>query len=434
VGGIVAVALIYYFTSGSTKVVEEMKRQVNHELSTLQQNGFGIESREVKKSEEHFIIDFSEPKKIATYLKYQGVQVDEKDISSLKGMKFSIDAKYLNDTYSALSVDIYPKALPLKMVEALKAEDQKMLARIKKMIADKTLLIHMDFNKLLSGFKGYIKDIDETFKDDITMHLLAKGMTFEGSLKDEKLKSLQQNVKQFSLIVDKKIDITLSNMHADYMIMGTSMYDTHANYSVENFKVSAEKLFHMEILNIKGSSTTSLEKKLLKSMLHSSIESILVQEKKEKYALKQSLFDMTVKNLDIEAFEKLKTIDPEDHATLNKLTQQILSKGVAFNVSELSSKEIRINDGVMGSFNLLASGSIEKSFDITAAQQNPFVLLQALSAKTHLEASPALFSHLMQDPRAMMVMMLIPPQEKNGQKIYDLSYIKGKLTVNGMSF
>jgi len=432
--GIIVIAMIYYFTSGSTRVTEEIKKQVNHELLTLQQNGFGVGEREVKKSEEHFVLDFSEPKKIISYLKHQGLQVNIKDLSSLKGMKFAVDAKYLNDTYSALSVDIYPKALPSKIVTSLKAEDQKMLSRIEKMIADKTLLIHIDFNKLLSGFKGYIKNIDETFKDEVTMHLLAQGMTFDGSLKNEKLKNLQQTVKHFSLVADDKIDVTLSNFTTEYALKSESAYDTHANYRVENFKMRAEKIFRMELSNIKGSSTTSLKNKLLKSTIHSTIEGILVQEKQKKYTLKQSLFDLTIDNLDIEAFEKLQTVNSEDHTAINLLTQQILSKGVEFNISKLSSKEVTIDDASMGNFDLSASGNIDKGLDIAAAQQNPFILLQALSAQTHVEASPALFLHLMQDPRAMMVMMLIPPEEKNGQKVYDVSYIKGKLTVNGMNF
>lgn len=432
--GILALAAIYYFTSGSTRVTEEMKKQVNHELTTLQQNGFGIENREVGKTQEHFILDFSEPEKIIAYLKYQGVQINTKNLSSLKGMKFAVDAKYLKDAYSALSTDISVKALPDEVVAALQKKDPGLLAHINKMIDDKSLLVHIDFNKLLNGFKGYVKDINETFTDDVPVNLLAKGMTFEGSLANEKLKTLKQHIAQLSLHADKAVEVVLKNLTATYTLTGVTNYDAQTTYSVKNLKAYAADDFQMEGINIKGTSTTALHNKLLKSSASSTIEKITLQEKQNRYALTETSLDVTLDNFDIEAFEKLQKTDPRDRLAINKLSEQILTQGIELNISNLSSKEVSIQHQPMGSFHLNAYGKIDSSLDLTAAQQNPLILLQALSAKTHIEASPALFSHLMQDPRAMMVMMLIPPQEKNGQKVYDLKYLKGKLTVNGVSF
>ena len=432
--GILALAAIYYFTSGSTRVTEEMKKQVNHELTTLQQNGFGIENREVGKTQEHFILDFSEPEKIIAYLKYQGVQINTKNLSSLKGMKFAVDAKYLKDAYSALSTDISVKALPDEVVAALQKKDPGLLAHINKMIDDKSLLVHIDFNKLLNGFKGYVKDINETFTDDVPVNLLAKGMTFEGSLANEKLKTLKQHIAQLSLHADKAVEVVLKNLTATYTLTGATNYDAQTTYSVKNLKAYAADDFQMEGINIKGTSTTALHNKLLKSSASSTIEKITLQEKQNRYALTETSLDVTLDNFDIEAFEKLQKTDPRDRLAINKLSEQILTQGIELNISNLSSKEVSIQHQPMGSFHLNAYGKIDSSLDLTAAQQNPLILLQALSAKTHIEASPALFSHLMQDPRAMMVMMLIPPQEKNGQKVYDLKYLKGKLTVNGVSF
>ncbi len=431
--GLVVVAGLYYFTSGSTQITQEIKKQVNHELTTLQQNGFTVEDREIKESEEHFVLSFSEPVKIASYLKTQGIQVKAQDFSSIKGMKFAIDAKYLDDAYSALSVDIYPKKLPEKMVAELKAEEKQLLVRIEKMLADKTLLIHIDFNKLLSGFKGYVKDIDETFKDEVTMNFTAKGMKFEGDLEKEKLKSLQQNIKNISLIADKEVNITLSNINVNYTLTGSSIYDTESSYKVEQFKIYASDAFNVNISNIEGSSTTGLHSKLLKSAVKNTIDKITFNEKQKKYELNKIDFNAEVNNLDIDAFEQLQTVDPEDHTAINTLIQQVLSRGVSFNISKFSSKEVKVDDRSTGNFNITASGELNKTFDLTGLKENPLALLGGLSTKTYIEASPELFSLLVQDPRAMMVLMLFPPKEKNGQKVYDIQYIKGKLTVNGTS-
>ena len=116
--GLVLVAAIYYFTAGSTQVTEELKKQVNNELTTLQQNGFGVKDREIKENAEHFIISFDDPTKITSYLSSRGAQVNQEDILLFKGLKIGVDAQYLNDSYSALSLDIYPVGLPQSILQS----------------------------------------------------------------------------------------------------------------------------------------------------------------------------------------------------------------------------------------------------------------------------------------------------------------------------
>jgi hypothetical protein len=54
--GVVAIAAIYYFTSGSEQLTIQMKEQVDAEIATLQTQGFSVEGREVSEKNEHFII------------------------------------------------------------------------------------------------------------------------------------------------------------------------------------------------------------------------------------------------------------------------------------------------------------------------------------------------------------------------------------------
>jgi len=84
--GLILVAAIYYFTAGSAQITEEMKKQVNDELTTLKQNGFGVKDREIKETEEHFVLSFDNPAKISSYLSSQGVQVTQEDILAFKGL------------------------------------------------------------------------------------------------------------------------------------------------------------------------------------------------------------------------------------------------------------------------------------------------------------------------------------------------------------
>jgi hypothetical protein len=148
--GLVLVAIIYYFTAGSAQITQEIKNQVNSELVTLEQNGFAIQEREIKESEEHFVISFDDPKKIVDFFTVQGADMSMEDATALKGLKIGVDAKYLNDAYSALSLDIYPLNLPTGITELdMDKEDKLVIEQLNKFLEKKGILVHIDFNKVM---------------------------------------------------------------------------------------------------------------------------------------------------------------------------------------------------------------------------------------------------------------------------------------------
>jgi hypothetical protein len=433
--GIIAAATIYYFTSGSDLVINEIKDQLNQTLTTLQKNGFTIEERESSETKEHFILTLSSPIKVASYFKDKGLQINRKDLSSLKGLKVAVDAKYFNDIYSALSIDLYPKALPSGIQKILEKEDTKLLTHIEKLITDKSLLLHIDFNKLFNGFKGNIKNINEVFEDEIALKFLLKGVTFEGSLKDKKITKLQQNISLFSLQADSAVEISLTDFSTTYARTGSSRYDTEVAHKLENFKVYIANRFHIDCSQIEGHTSTQLQDKLLKSSVHSNIEKIILKKAKKSYYFTKNSLDFTLSHFNIEAFKKLQATDPEDHLSIKTLSKQIFSKGIELHLENFSSEELDFEGTSMKGFQLNTYGKIDTSFDLKAAQEDPLLILKSLQSKTHIEVSNHLFAYLlMQDSRIMMMQTIFPPEEKNEKKIYDLSYLKGKLTVNGMDF
>ncbi|HEC45938.1 MAG TPA: DUF945 family protein [Epsilonproteobacteria bacterium] len=432
--GLILVAALYYFTAGSAQITEEMKKQVNDELTTLQQNGFGINGREIKETEEHFVFSFDEPAKITHYLSSQGAQVEQEDILALKGLKIGVDAKYLNDSYSALSLDIYPVGLPESMLQEIEEEDKAALERIKKMMSDKTLLVHLDFNKLLSGFKGQLKDINETFEEEGKVTFVSKGFKFEGDIENEKVKTVRQTLELFSVEADKELTMKLSNFTSNYTLSGPSPYDSKSGYTVEEIKIQGEPEFSMLMKNLNVNAVSSIKNDLLSSSIISKADELKITEEQKKYRMDDILFDFKIENLDIASFEALQGIDTEDEKAINALSQKILSKGIILNIPSFSVKKISENGKTMDGFMLSSSLAIDKAFDINATSQNPLAILNALSTKTKLSVSTELFARIAQEPRAMMLLMLLPPVEKEGKKIYEIEFIKGKITVNGASF
>jgi hypothetical protein len=429
--GLVLIATLYYFAAGSTQVTEELKKQVNNELTTLQQNGFGVQERNIKETEEHFVVSFDDPSKITSYLISQGVQVNQKDILVFKGLKLGIDAKYLHDGYSILSLDIYPVGLPESILKSTEKEDKAAIERLKKMIVDKTLLVHLDFNKLLTGFKGYIKDIHEIFEEEEKVTFVSQGFKFEGTIENGKVKTVRQTLQLLSLDAGKELTMKLSNLTSDYTFIGPSPYDTKSDYHVEKIEIQAEPIFSMLMTNLNGSAVSSVKNDLLKSTITSKTDKLEITEAQKKYKMNDVCFDFTIDNLDIVAFEALQHVDVNDTKAINALSQKMLSKGISINIPNFSVKKITQNGTTMDGFRLSSSWGLDKSFDISTVSQNPFAVLDALSSKTNISVSTELFTLIAKEPRALMLLMLFPPLEKEGKKIYEIEFVKGKLTVNG---
>jgi len=359
----------------------------------------------------------------------------QEDAKALKGMQIGIDAKYLSDSYSALSLDLYPVALPQKMFETVEDEEKKLIEHIKMMLDKKALLLHIDFDKMLSGFKGHIKDINETIESDgEKVNITAQGMTFKGNIKEEKIHKLSQKISLISLNAGKELQVKVTHLSGNYIITGETPYDATSHYTTESIVVKAEPTFTLVVKEIKNETKNNVSNGLAKSIITTKVKSIEIQEKQKKHSIEDIALDFTFENLDIAVLEALQKTDPKDEVRIHTLTQQLLSKGLTLTMPAFSAKKIINNGTKMDGFDMNGSVIIDKSFNVSAASQNPILALNALQIKTHISVSNTLYTLIVQDPRAMLMIMMVPPMTKENRKIYDVDFSNGKLTVNGVSF
>ena len=434
--GIVLVAVIYYFTAGSEQLTQEMKMRVNTELNMIEQNGFSIQEREVKAKKEHFVLSFDDPKKIMKFFKQQGSEIALEDAQALVGIKVGVDLQYLNDSYSALSVDLYPLNLPdsISTMQGLEKEDKERIEQLKDMLKRKALLVHVDFNKLLSDFKGYVKDIHESFKIETIANIDITGLTFEGSIKDDRINTLIQNIKNITVKSGDALDIVLNNLQTKYTLTGKSIYDSNYHYTLDSVKLSGKReteIFSLTINSLVGDNDTAVINALASNKMKFNISNIEMKENEKKTEFTDTAFSFNVGNLDMGILEKLETVDIEDEAQTNKLIQALISKGITMEIPSFEVKKMEYLGQKMDGFSLSSSFEVSKSANLAAIQANPFTALEAINTKTKITLSEALFSIIAQDPRAMMLAMIIQPQVINGKKVYELELKDGKLTVNG---
>ena len=436
--GFLLLAVIYYFTTGSAQLTEEMKIRVNTELTMIQQNGFAIQEREVKEKEEHFVLSFDDPVKITEFFKQQGNEISLEEVKTLTGFKIGVDLQYLHNTYSALSVDMYPLNLPpaLGKDQDLDEEDKAIIEQLNNMLKRKALLVHIDFNKLLSSFKGHIKDIHETFKAETAIKIDLEGATFDGTIQNDRLYTLVQNIKNITVSSGDSLNIVLKGLKSNYQLTGNSIYDSSYNYTVDTIEVSgkeASDTFSVSINNIKGDNKTSSKNNLLSNKITLHVSDIEIIDNDQKTKLIDNTFSFNIENLDINILKQLETVNVDDDAEINRLVQALISKGITMEIPSFQIKKLGYKGKNIDGFSLTSSFQIDRSADLTAIQSNPFSTLSMINTKTKIILSDALFTLIAQQPKAMMLAMIIQPKVINGKKVYEIELKNGKLTVNGKS-
>jgi len=429
--GIVIIAALYYFSTGSEQLRLEMKTQVNKELASLQTEGFSVQNREISEKKEYFILSFDEPEKISKFFTQKGAKVDTKEIEALKGLQVGVDVTYLADTYSAVSFDMYPVTLPTVLTnQALSDEDKKIVAQLKNMMEKKALLVHLSVNKLGTGFKGYVKDIDEVIQGDDKVNFTVTGLTYAGDIKENKISTMQQELKDFSVDVANELSMKLSNLTSDYTMTGTSAYDYKTAYSIEKVILDGKSEFHILIDNLDVASDSSVKDGLATGSVQTKAKKIDITEDQKNTVLETLLFDMKASNFDIKAFEQLEKIDVNNDQEMYAVLQQLISQGIQLDISKFSIAKITTEGQTIDGFSMNTTFQIDKSLNINALQQNPMLAINAINANLDIALSQGLFAMVAQHPQAVMAMMLFQPKDLNNQKVYKIELQNGSLKVN----
>ena len=432
--GLLIVGAIYYFTAGSEQITAQMKKQVNAELTAAPTLGFAVEERKSDAKSEHFVLSFDDTEKITTFLRSKGIQVNAKDTQNLKGLKLGVDMHYLADAYSSVSLDLYPLALPTAFHASMQeSNDKQILTTITTLLKKKALLVHVDVNKLANGFKGYVKDINETFQGEEKVHLSFKGMTFQGDIKEKRAHNVTQAIEEIKVTLSNELEMTLKKMQGHYVKTGKTDYDYQTNYTIKQMSLESNKAFSLYTDDLDLVSESRVKDTLASGEMRSKARTITIVQKGQKTIFDTFVVNTDASNLDMTALTKLQTANPNNPEETSHILQQLISKGVQLNLSEVSVKNIHHIQQDLGGFTLLAHLDIDKSLNVQATNQNPLAALNTVDANVKISFDKPLFSLIAQQPRAMMMLMLFQPKDVNGKKVYQLELKDGKFTANGVS-
>jgi len=430
---LIVIFVIYYMTMGSEQLTMEIKKEVNRELVQLKQSGFGVDEQNLSTDKQKIILTFKDTDKITTYLNNQGQQLNKNDIEILQGMQVGIDMEYNPNSSDAIAMDIYPIKLPTSFYQNLDKNDT---VELEKMIKEKLFLTHVNINKLLSSFDGYVKDINKEFKDNgTTAHLVTKGFKFNGTIEDEKIEDIKQTLETISYQIDDQLNINVNGLTTNVKNSDKSLYN-NVEYSIKSFDIinKIENPFSIKIDNITGLSQDKLKANLLNSESRVKISSIDFTQNGKKTILNSIIMDTSINNINKKALEKLNMDNNSSFEQIIPLLKEIVKDDISIDIPNISIAKITNDGKSFDGFKIKALVKVEKNFDWKSLENNPLALTNLFDAKVNIEASNEFVNLISTNPQVMVMMMVMQPVDKNGKKYYDIKFSKGELKINGKPF
>jgi len=428
---LIAVSVIYYFTFGADQVREKLQQELSAQLTELETKGFTISEREIKKREEHFVITLDDPKKASAFFTQQGMELSVEEAEEIKGIKLGVDVEYLSH---AVTLELYPVALPTNLSTTVTDEnDKKILAQIEKMLEKKTFLLHIEADYATTTFQGYLKDINETLQGEEELKLRLQGLQFSGNIKGNRVSHIKQTLNVMRLYVSDEINMYLSGLQSNYTLTGDSVYDYSTDYTIEKVRVGSKDEFELSADEISIHSDSAVKDGLVSETLKNKIKSIEILRERDRLALENSILDMKVDNLDVSAFEKLQTVDPENEQEFNAALQKLISNNVHLEITTLSADKVTLQGKKVDGFSLHSTLDVDKSLNVSRLEANPMYALDKIDAQLKVSLSKELLDLISRDPKAMIALMIFTPKEVNGKQVYSIELKGGSLKVNGKS-
>lgn len=396
----------------------------------------------------HYKFMIEDEKKFITYLQqFSQEQFPPYINAMLKGVTIGTDIAYSNIPISDdISVDIYPLKLSTELMNEIQNEDAKLFKYIEAFLESKGILYHINYNIVSSDFDGYIKDIalEYTLDDNTLIKLDLKNATYSGS---GPLIAPTKLISNIDAIV-----VTLSK-DSDKMVFNLGDFSSSANFESQSTYVSDAKLkdFNLNVLtqdinivadiknaSINASSNTQGEK--AEMYMKSSIEKIDFYSKQAEVNATNLNYDISISDVDKDSLEELRLlvadansdITPEVAEKLRVVVIKLLSKGLTFDIPDLSVEKI-ILDKTQDLEGLKIKSNLVLKADPDFAQkveQAPMMLADSLDVKVNFKVSKPIFEMIGQMTPMAFVAQGYAKEEGNSL-VYDITFVKGELLVNG---
>ena len=446
---IIALILLAIPLAGN-KVIESA---LNNRVEVLTSYGLKVKKSNTDSSylstQKSYIFVVEDSMKFVTYLsQFSDTQLPPYVLALLDGAEVTIDLKYSNIALDdKVSIDIYPNALPSKLAKEIKSEDIAFYTYINKLLQDKAIVYHLNYDVLNDDFDGYIKDIDEThtLKDGSKLLLKLKTANFKGTGMLIAPDTLSLDIKEFKSSIQTNqevMNVNLTDFSSSSVFESKTTYATTAKFGSVEWSVKdnrgADVNLDMKNLLFDFSSNTQSVKADFFSKLSFDAMSIttattLIDSTKFNY-------DVAIRGVSKDGYEQLMELisqakinqTPELQIEIEKAGYELLARGLVIDIADLSIKEVSTaKTKNLGGMSLKSKLEFKQDRDlIKKIEKNPVALMETMDLDLLFKISKEMYTKLtMASP--ILIMAQNFAKEKDGIVMFDIKLNDSKLSVNG---
>ncbi|MDF1884026.1 hypothetical protein JHD49_08755 [Sulfurimonas sp. SAG-AH-194-C21] len=398
----------------------------------------------------HFEFVLKDSQNFLNFLnQYSNKQIPPYVNAMLEGVLVGVDIKYSNLPFAkAFEIEIYPIKLSENMSETLRIEDMDFYKYTQNFLLEQGILYHIEYNLLNDDFKGYVKDISEsyTLKNDTKLMLLLEKANFKGNGALLAPNELSSKVKELHLDVSqglKSFHVDLSDFKSSSNFESANTYLTNfdvkkilvtlrgtgddVNVSIDKFRANASS-------NAQGETTQLNSKTSISHLEFSSQQSI--------FTLDKFNFDVALSGLAKKEYLKFTQLisqkdamqTPKSNENLQLSAIELLSKGVVLDIADFSVEEYSNNSTTpIKGFEIQSKLRLKADKDLVQKiQTSPFLAIPNISLESELRVSKELYTKL-QKINAMLNRFSGYEKEDGDDYVFVLKFIDTKASINGKS-
>jgi len=428
-----------------------MKKSITERLEHLSSYGIVLKNEHSNtsylKSSRHFELYLQDAKAFSAYLEsISSQQLAPYTDILLEGLTLGVDLEYSNLPFAkAVTLEMYPVALPQKTAQKLQKEDPHFFLFVEKFLQKRALLYHVEYNFINSDFKGYLKDINEHYKEQTTaMDFTLEKALFHGNgellapkeftFKARSLHFSMEDGREKVLFVAEKLTTTNNFLSKNSYLssLGVAVAKMSLEGARENVKMVVKE-FHLN-----ASSHEELQS--IEMHTKTSFKEFYMHAREKEILLKKFHFDVAMSDVNKTKYMELQRLLQQMsvgrvYAQSKQIEQTLLalvSSGFKIELADFSLKTVALStqkeyDGFQ------IRGEILLPKDPSLAQKmalSPLFALSALQIDTKMKFSQELYHALTQN-RVMLTPLMKYAVEKNREVHFDIKLIDSKLTING---
>ena len=418
-----------------------IKKTIDTRITTLKKYGLETKKDEYSStylhSSRHFEFILDDPKTFLKYLsQYSDKQIPPYVNAVLNGVLIGVDIEYSNLPFAkAFEIDIYPMSLSQEMSQALQKREEGFASYVKKFVASKGMLYHINYNLLNDDFKGYVKDIhaEYVFKDGVQMNTTLQKLSFKGNGELLAPAELRSQMKTFSLNLlqkDKELKILFQNIKSTSNFASTDTYLTSLDLQhMQILLAGTQEDANITLRNLRVNASSNDQEKTIQFNSKTSIDSLSITSNKVQLALEKFNFDIALSGLDKKTFIDLRTfiahndgaISPSSITALQRKAIELLSKGMVLKIADFSLKGLKTQATVT----LKADKELA-----TKIQISPLLAITDINLLSKIKISKKMFMTLI-EKNGIFTGLYKYAKEEGDSYLFNIEFQKAQATING---